>query len=213
MENDLSENLIVNRIFTIRGMRVMLDFHLAEMYGIPTKRLNEQVRRNPDRFPEDFMFQLTENEYENLRLQFATSSLDPGLDPVEINTDDLSSHLRSQNATSSVKASVTAKAWGGRRHLPYAFTEHGVMMLSSVLTSPLAVAMNIRIIRVYIKLRQWISKNQELTDKIEQLESRVDQHSEDIALVFQAIRELMGVKPATSRPVIGYKRNQDAADG
>lgn len=110
MENDLSENLIVNRIFTIRGMRVMLDFHLAEMYGIPTKRLNEQVRRNPDRFPEDFMFQLTENEYENLRLQFATSSLDPGLDPVEINTDDLSSHLRSQNATSSVKASVTAKA-------------------------------------------------------------------------------------------------------
>lgn len=87
------------------------------------------------------------------------------------------------------------------------------MMLSSVLTSPLAVAMNIRIIRVYIKLRQWISKNQELTDKIEQLESRVDQHSEDIALVFQAIRELMGVKPATSRPVIGYKRNQDAADG
>lgn len=206
MENNLNENLIANRIFTIRGMRVMLDFHLAEMYGIPTKRLNEQVRRNPERFPQDFMFQLTEEEYENLRLHFATS----GLDPDETEADDLPTHLRSHFATSSELGKSAAKVWGGRRYLPYVFTEHGVMMLSSVLSSPQAVAMNIKIIRVYIKLRELLSKHQELADKIEQLESKVEQHSGDITLVFQAIREMMGLEPSKPRPAIGFKQRMEA---
>ncbi len=208
MEINLPENLIAQRIFTIRGLRVMLDFHLAEMYGIPTKRLNQQVARNPERFPQDFMFQLTEEEYENLRLQNATSSLDED----DLDRADSPQHLRSQIATSSEQDFSGTKSWGGRRYMPYAFTEHGVMMLSSVLSSPLAVAMNIRIIRVYIKLRELLAKHHELADKIEQLEQKVDQHSEDISMVFQAIRELMGVKPSTPRKAIGFQ-HQAAADG
>ena len=205
METSFSESNIANRILTIRGLRVMLDFDLAELYGISTKRLNEQVRRNPERFPADFMFQLTEDEFEYLRLQNTTSSTG---EQEEIPVDD-EGHLRSHFATSSGGAVSQGRQWGGRRYLPYAFTEHGVMMLSSVLSSPLAVAMNIRIIRVYIKLRELLGKHHELAGKIEQLESKVDKHSDELAMVFQAIRELMGIRPPEPRPMIGFTRSQE----
>ena len=207
METNFSESNIANRILTIRGLRVMLDFDLAELYGIPTKRLNEQVRRNPERFPADFMFQLTEDEFEYLRLQIATSSSGEEI------VGDEEGHLRSQNATSSGGAASQGRQWGGRRYLPYAFTEHGVMMLSSVLSSPLAVAMNIRIIRVYIKLRELLGKHHELAGKIEQLESKVDRHSDEIAMVFQAIRELMGIRPPEPRKAIGFQRKPELEEG
>ena len=133
--NDLQ--VILSKIYEIRGQRVMLDFDLAAMYGVETKRLNEQVKRNLERFPEDFMFQLTKGEFEILRSQIATSK-------VTDNQGEI--FLRSQNATS--------KDFSKTRSLPYAFTEQGVAMLSSVLHSPLAIQVNIGIIRAFVEFRR-----------------------------------------------------------
>jgi len=118
-EGDLvtTNEVLATRIFLIRGKRVMIDEELARLYDVPTRRLNEQVRRNLSRFPEDFMFQLTAGEWKNLKSQFATSS------------------------------------WGGRRKVPFAFTGHGILMLSSVLSSEQAVQVNIRIMRIFVKMR------------------------------------------------------------
>jgi hypothetical protein len=127
---DVSVQFIERRIYLIRGHKVMIDVDLADLYGVSTKRLNEQVRRNQKRFPPDFMFQLTKAEAENLRSQFATSS---------------SPH-------------------GGRRSLPYVFTEHGVAMLSSVLNSERAIEVNITIMRAFISLRQMLESNENLTE-------------------------------------------------
>ncbi|GGI22755.1 ORF6N domain-containing protein [Pedobacter mendelii] len=112
----IPENILVNKIYEIRGHKVMLDSDLAELYGVETKRLNEQIHRNQDRFPEDFMFQLTESEWQNLKTQIATSS------------------------------------WGGRRKLSFAFTEHGVFMLSNVLNNQQAIQVNIQIVRIFTRL-------------------------------------------------------------
>ena len=114
----LTDESVISKIYLIRDKKVMLDKDLAEMYGVETRRLNEQVKRNLDRFPEDFMFQLNEDEFESLMSQFATSNR------------------------------------GGRRKRPFAFTEHGVLMLSSVLSSPTAIQVNIKIMRVYTRLRE-----------------------------------------------------------
>lgn len=131
---DIKSNEIVEKIYVVRGMKIMLDKDLAEMYGVPTFRLNEAVKRNIFRFPEDFMFQLNEGEFKNLISQFAISS------------------------------------WGGTRKMPYAFTEHGVAMLSSVLRSERAIQVNIQIVRVYTRMRQMILDNKELWLKIEKIE-------------------------------------------
>src|SRR4030066_965266 len=121
---------ISRRIHIIRGHRVMLDADLAKLYGVSTKRLNEAIRRNAARFPEDFMFQMNEEEAENLRSQFATS-----------------------------------KSWGGRRDLPYVFTEQGVAMLSSVLNSEQAIQVNIAIMRAFVRMRQMLVSNKEDTGR------------------------------------------------
>ncbi|HEY7090150.1 MAG TPA: ORF6N domain-containing protein [Tepidisphaeraceae bacterium] len=161
---------IEGNIFLIRGEKVMLDSDLAELYGESTKRLNEAVRRNPDRFPSDFMFQLTVDETENLRSQIATS-----------------------------------KARGGRRYLPYAFTEQGVAMLSSVLRSKRAVQVNVQIMRTFVKLRQMLSSHAELARKLELLEQKYDRQ---FKVVFDAIRMLMeeqvAEKQHQGRKRIGY---------
>jgi hypothetical protein len=132
----------------------MLDSDLAELYGVTTKRLNEQVRRNLPRFPEDFMFQLTESETYLLRSQFATSK----------------------------------KGRGGRRYLPYAFTEQGVAMLSSVLNSERAIKVNIEIMRAFVRLRQILASNKELAKRLNELEKKFDTQ---FKIVFDAIRQLM----------------------
>ena len=127
----VSVRLIERRIYLIRGQKVMIDFDLAELYGVPTKRLNERVARNKKRFPGDFMFRLSTDEAESLRSQFATSN--------------------------------TGR--GGRRHLPYAFTEQGVAMLSSVLNSEQAIEVNIAIMRAFVRLRQIVETNEEVNRK------------------------------------------------
>lgn len=152
------------KILLIRGQKVMLDEDLAELYRVSTKRLNEQVKRNIKRFPEDFMFQLTKEEVNILRYQIDTSS------------------LRSQIATSKR---------GGRRYLPYAFTEQGVAMLSSVLNSERAILVNIAIMRTFVKLRKTLSTHKELAHKLSQLERKIEKHDEEIKTIFAAIRQLM----------------------
>ncbi len=135
----------------------MIDFDLAEMYGVETKKLIQATKRNIQRFPDDFMFQLTDNEHRALRSQIVTSK----------------------------------KGKGGRRYLPYAFTEPGVAMLSSILNSSKAVKVNIEIIRTFIRLREYIQSNKEFAYKLNELESKVSSHDKEIKSIFSAIRQLM----------------------
>ncbi|PQB06670.1 DNA-binding protein [Polaribacter filamentus] len=169
----IPDEIITNKIYLIRNQKVMLDSHLAELYQVETKRLKEQVKRNLNRFPEDFMFELTKNEYENLRSQFATSS------------------------------------WGGSRYLPLVFTEQGVAMLSSVLNSDRAIAVNIKIIRIFTKMRALLADNLSLRLEIEEIKKKVTNQSKNIELVFSYLDELINKKEnKTERIKIGYKKDK-----
>jgi phage regulator Rha-like protein len=166
-------------ILVLRGHKVLLDTELAALYGVSAKRFNEQVRRNRNRFPADFMFQLTAEESRALRSQFAT--LKSG---------------RGQH----------------RKYLPYAFTEQGVAMLSSVLRSARAIAVNIQIMRAFVRMRELLISNRELAEKLDQLEARLEKklasHDEAIAAILSAIRELMN--PATPKQrSIGFTADLD----
>ena len=161
--------MIEKKIYLIRGHKVMLDSDLAELYGVPTKRLNEQVRRNDRRFPDDFMFQLSDEEAES---------------------------LRSQNATSKK---------GGRRYLPYAFTEQGVAMLSTVLNSDRAIEVNIQIMRTFVKLREMVVSRRDLARRLDELEKKYDKQ---FSIVFEAIRQLM-IPPETKRKKVGFLRDNE----
>ena len=152
-------------ILLIRGLRVMISTHLAELYEVAPKVLVQAVKRNRERFPEDFMFQMTKEEYANLKSHFVTSS------------------------------------WGGiRRARPYAFTEQGVAMLSSVLRSPRAVQVNIAIMRAFVKLRVMLASNRDLARRLDEMEAKYDAH---FKVVFDAIRELMR-PPEKPRRRIGF---------
>ena len=178
------------RIFVIRGQRVMLDRDLAEVYGVPTKRLNEQVKRNRDRFPSDFVFQLTRSEVEACnRSQSATGS---GNLPGPERAQGEAQSLRSQSATSK-------KGRGGIRRLPYAFTEHGAVMAANVLQSPAAVSASILVVRAFIRLREMLASNAELALKLAELERRMVGHDRQFAVVFDAIRKLMEPPPGSER--------------
>ena len=143
-------------IYSVRNQNVLLDSDLAELYGVTTSNLNKAVKRNQDRFPGDFMFQLTKGEYDNLRFQIGTSN----------------------NNISR----------GGRRYLPHVFTEQGVAMLSSVLNSKRAVQVNIEIMRTFVRLRQLLLSNKDLSQRLDELEQKYDSH---FKVVFDAIRQLM----------------------
>ena len=165
---------IAQRILYLRGQQVMLSQDLAALYGVAVKALNQAVKRNASRFPSDFVFQLTSEEFENLKSQFVTSS------------------------------------WGGlRRALPYAFTEQGVAMLSSVLKSERAVKVNIAIMRAFVKLRETLETNRELAKRFAELESRVGKHDEEIAAILEAIRQLMA-PPEKPRREIGFHVRETA---
>jgi len=175
---------IERMILLIRGQKVMLDADLAELYGVETKTLNRAVKRNIERFPDDFMFQLTEEEGEVLRCQFGTSN--GALD------------LRLQNVTSK-------DGRGGRRYPPYVFTELGVAMLSSVLHSPRAVAVNIDIMRAFVRLRQLLSSNKDLARRLDALEAKYDKQ---FKVVFDAIRQLM-TPPVKEKRRIGFRTEKE----
>ena len=133
----IPDEIIMTKIYFVRNQKVMIDSDLAELYGVETRRLNEQVKRNTSRFPEDFMFQLSEIEFENLKSQIATSS------------------------------------WGGRRKSPYVFTEHGVLMLSSVLNSERAISVNIQIMRIFTKVREMLTDNLGVKLEIEEIKKKL----------------------------------------
>jgi hypothetical protein len=162
-------------IFVIRGQKIMLSTYLAFLYDVEPKVLIQAVKRNIERFPKDFMFQISAEEFENLKSQIVTSS------------------------------------WGGmRRARPYAFTEQGVAMLSSVLHSKRAVRVNIEIMRAFVRLREILSTHKELARKLAELEGRIAEHDEQILAIFEAIRQLM-TPPETKRKKIGFEVNEPAA--
>lgn len=165
--------LIERRIYLIRGSKVMLDSDLAELYEVPTKVLNQAVRRNLDRFPADFMFQLSEKELENLRSQIVTSSLGAG--------------------------------HGGRRYQPYAFTEHGVAMLSSVLASRRAIQLNILIVRAFVRLREYLATHKDLARKVEDVERTQVEHGAHIQQIYGYIERLLDPAPEPSKRRIGFR--------
>lgn len=162
-------------IHSVRGCRVMLDADLARIYGVTTVRLNEQFRRNQERFPEDFAFQLTQAEWDNLRSQIAISS----------------SH-------------------GGRRYLPWVFSEHGVLMLANVLKSTVAHQASIRLVRVFILMREQFLAHKELAHKLSELETRVSGHDQAIENLFDAIRQLIEPPLPEDRREIGFHIRETA---
>ena len=172
-------------IHLIRGQRVMLDSDLAMIYGVTTKRLNEQLKRNRLRFRPDFAFQLTVQEFRNLKSRIATSS------------------LRSQFGTSS--------SHGGKRKLPLVFTEHGALMFASVLNSEIAVQASVRVVRAFVRLREMVAANAQLAAKLQKLEPRLDSHDEGIANLFAALKQLLEPSEPTKRREIGFDFREKAA--
>ena len=175
MKDLVLREVIENKIYLFRGHKVMLDRDLAKLYGVASKRLNEQVKRNINRFPNDFMFQLTWHEAQSLRSQFATLN-------------------------NSSKETETVKSMRGRhaKYLPRVFTEQGVAMLSSVLNSERAIQVNIAIMRAFVKLRLILSTHKELTHKLNELERKSERHDTEIQSIFEAIRQLM--TPSVHKP-------------
>ena len=160
---------IESKIYNIRGERVMLDSDLAEIYQVETKMLNRAVKRNLARFPEDFMFQLTDEETESLRFQIGTSN--------------------------------TGR--GGRRYLPYAFTEHGAVMLASVLNSPTAIEASLQVVRAFVRLRTILTEHKELAERIEKLEKQFVAHNKNFKVVFDMLRPIL-VLDAKEKRQIGF---------
>jgi hypothetical protein len=174
----LADELIINRIHLIRGKRVMFDYDLAEMYAVETKQLKRQVRRNIERFPADFMFELTLQEYESLRSQFGT-----------------------------------LKRGEHSKYAPMVFTEPGVAMLSSVLSSPTAIQVNIQIIRVFTKMREMLSTHKDILITLESIEkellkhnARMNGHEANIQAIFQVLKKLVEQPQKKPRPRIGFRR-------
>jgi hypothetical protein len=189
---------ISQRIFIIRGVKVMLDADLAELYQVTTKRLNEQVKRNYTRFPPDFMFQLTLKEIEALnRSQIATGS-DRALNLSQIAIGSEIELNRSQIVTGSQKHRDP-------RFLPYAFTEHGVAMLSAVLKSERAVEMSVYIVRVFIKLRELLASNKDLANKVEEIEREQKLQNNHINAIYRILDKLIE-EPIKKEGKIGFNQ-------
>jgi len=182
---------VASRIQHLRGEKVLLDFDLATLYGVETRVLNQAVKRNTDRFPSDFMFQLSIGEAEMVS-QFLIPSL--------------SGH----SVSNSSQVVMSSGKHRGKRYRPYAFTEQGIAMLSSVLRSERAVKVNIAIMRAFVKLRGLVDTNRELARKFAELERRVGKHDEEIAAILEAIRQLMA-PPEKPRGEIRFHVRENAA--
>jgi hypothetical protein len=171
----IADEVIINKIYTIRGKKVMIDRDLAELYAVETKVLKQAVRRNANRFPSDFMFEMNKKEFKNWRSQIVSS---------------------------------TKGAKMGLRYAPFCFTEQGATMLSCILNTQRAVAVNIQIIRIFTKLREMLVSHKDILLKLEQLEKKVTGHDEDIQMIFEALKQLLD-PPQKPRSRIGYRRNDE----
>lgn len=181
-------------ILTLRGQRVILDADLAEIYGVPTKRLNEQVKRNADRFPEDFMFQLTGQEWNNLKSQIATSSWE---------------QTGNEDATNRSQI-VTTSAHGGRRKLPYAFTEHGAIMAATVLNSPEAVAMSVFVVRAFVRMREHLAANAAILKRLAEIDKTLLEHDQAVGLIWEQLQPLLAPPADPPKKKIGFDFYQEA---
>jgi hypothetical protein len=176
---NLTDDLILTKIYLIRGQKVMLDKDLAELYNVETRVFNQAVKRNSNRFPDDFCFQLSEEEYKSLISQFVISNKTAGR--------------------------------GGTRKLPYAFTEQGVAMLSSILNSELAIKVNIQIIRLFTRMREMLLTHKDILLKLEEMEKKIDAHDEDILLIFDYLKQLLN-PPNQPRRRIGFKPDDEQTE-
>jgi|SRR5688572_19316009 len=170
----IPDEVIISKIYLIRGQKVMIDRDLAELYGVETKRLKEAVRRNIERFPEDFMFEMNKKEFESWRDESVSSPEDRQ----------------------------------GLRYAPFCFTEQGVTMLSCILNSSTAIEVNIRVIRIFTRLREMVLTNKEILLKLEQIERKVGQHDDDIKLIFDYLKELLN-PPTKPMRKIGFKHKKE----
>jgi outer membrane murein-binding lipoprotein Lpp len=207
--------VIKHRIYEVRGQRVMLDRDLAELYGVPTGRLNEAVKRNIDRFPDDFLFRLNKNEWTFLKSQFVISK----------NSADNTDNKSVGGSNSGLKSQIAISNRGGDRALPYAFTELGIAMLSSVLRSETAIQVNINIMRAFVMIRQAVAAWQDTNLKVEQLSHKVDslnarvdeilheqnENNMEMAVQIEALNDALDQlreKPSTPRERIGFKQKR-----
>jgi hypothetical protein len=195
-------------IFTVRGQKVLLDADLAEIYGVATKRLNEQVKRNVERFPEDFMFQLTTKEWASLRSQIATSSLEgPEDQQVAPNRSQIATASVEGGATEALRSQfVTLKTGPGqhRKYLPYAFTEHGAIMAATVLNSPEAVKMSVYVVRAFVQMREQIAANREILKRLAEIDQSLLKHDKALQVIWTQLQPLLAPPPAPKKPRIGF---------
>ena len=171
----LADETIINKIYLLRNQKVMIDRDLAELYGVETKRLKEAVRRNKERFPDDFMFQMTRSEFQVLRTQIASSK---------------------------------PETRGGTQYLPMAFTEQGVTMLSCILNSERAIAVNIHIIRIFTRMREMLLTHKDILLQLEKIEQKLSGHDEQIAKIFHYLKQLLN-PPIPTRERIGFRRSNE----
>jgi hypothetical protein len=176
-------------IASLRGQKVILDADLAELYGVPTKVLNQAVNRNGDRFPLDFMFQLTGKEWSNLKSQFVTSRLK--VPRTEDNAQDLSL--------------VAARSHGGRRKSPFAFTEHGAIMAATILNSPQAVRMSVYVVRAFIQMREQIAANAEILKRLAEIDKTLLDHDKALQVIWSQLQPLLAPPALPRKPRIGFE--------
>ena len=182
----IPDELVMNKIYLVRAQKVMIDFDLAELYGVETRSLNQAVKRNDSRFPADFMFRLSKKEWESLRSQIVISS----------------------GESNSSQFVMSSKKHRGNVYLPYAFTEQGVAMLSSVLKSETAIRVNIQIIRIFTRMREIIMTHKDILLQLEKIEKKLAGHDEDITLIFHYLKQLL-TPPQPARRKIGFKRRDE----
>jgi phage regulator Rha-like protein len=225
----MESSIIQNKIYEIRGQKVMLDFDLAELYGVETRTFNQAVKRNINRFPEDFMFRLTQEEWEEgIRSQFVTAA--EIVDPEESQNSD---SQRDRNSSQIVMSSeepepeesqaidnqeesnwsqivTSSRKHRGKSYLPYAFTEHGVTMLASVLKSEKAVNMSIAVVRAFIALKQYAVNRKDITEQLQEIRDRLGEHDTQLNSIYDAIESLLDEKAEQKtwqeRERIGFKK-------
>lgn len=205
MQELIPIEIIEDKIFIIRGLKVMLDRDLAQLYGVETKALNRAVKRNIQRFPEKFMFQLTDEEWENLKCHFGTANLRCHFGTSSLNDENLKSQIATSSENDLRSKNATAN-WGGQRYLPHVFTEHGALMLSSVLNSQRAINVSIQIIEVFDKLKHFALSQNQLQERIRSLEEAFTdykkENDDDIEELQRAVNLLLDIhRPAK----IGFK--------
>jgi len=175
-------------ILTLRGQKVILDADLAEAYGVGTKVLNQAVKRNMERFPEDFMFQLTSREWNNLRSQIVTSSLE-GVD---------------DKGDKGNWSQIVTRSHGGRRALPYVFTEHGAIMAASVLNSPKAVEMSVFVVRAFVKMREQLAANAEILKRLAEIDKTLLEHNDALQVIWEQLQPLLVPPDPPKKGRIGF---------